>query len=236
MRLITALLAAIILTSSSAVAAPAAAATCTTVWLTTPTIYDELPAGTKRCIDLTDGIHDDQIIRIYRGDDPARAQIDWADRWAMTKTPPNRGRVKTTADSVRALAARHDVRIQFADRDLIGRLGCSSASGFANTVSGAYQTATRHPGQGLARLGTGTTNRCMQDKRTVMNVAKHEMSHALIERICGTTDPPRAGHRVEAVTSAYAMKYLGAGMNDGGMRPRDTDFWRATKIHGGWCG
>lgn len=208
---------------------------CTTVWLTAPTVDHVLPAGTKRCIDPQDSIYDGQLIRIHRLDNPNLRQIDWLDSWAYTTQPPNDGRVQATADAIRWLGTKYDVRIQFAWRDLLDRRGCYG--GFASSVSGASQPSPRHPGEGLVRIGTGTIDRCMEDRRSATNVAKHEISHVLIERTCGTMDPPRVTNgRIEEVTSAYGIKFLGAGMNDGGLVPTSSDYWHATKIHEGWCG
>jgi hypothetical protein len=215
-------------------AAPAQAADCTTVWLTAPTINEVLPAGRKRCIDLTDTVSGGAIIRVYSYDTKSKGQIDWLDAWAFTRTRPNGGRVQSTADWIRYLARVYDVKLQFANRDMAGRLGCSG--GFIDSVSGAYQPSPRHPGKGLVRIGTGITDRCMADKRTAANVARHEFGHVHMERICGTTRPPIAGSRVEQVATAYAVLYFSASMNAGGIEPSSTDLWRAKQIHAGNCG
>jgi hypothetical protein len=232
MRRILILLTAIALTIGGTVAAaPANAATCTTIWLATPSYEHKIDTGRWRCENLRDRTADGRFVALHYRDGRF---LDWQDDWAYTRMRPHGGRVKSTADSIRALAARYDVNLQFADRDMRGRMGCYG--GFANSVSGTYQGSPRYPGEGLIRIGTGTTTRCMNDRATALNVAKHEISHALIERICGTTDPPRVGDRSEEVTSAYAMRYLGAGMNAGGYKPNRSDMWQAGKIHGGWCG
>lgn len=220
-----------------ATAPKARAASCTTLWLTTPTIYGKLQAGQKRCIDLTDGIYDDQIIRVYSFDDKSRGVIDWMDRWAHTTLPPNHGRYQPTADWIRYLAKQYGMRVQFGDRDQLGRLGCASSSGFTNSVSATYMPSGRYPGKGLIRIGTGTTDRCMRYKVKAASTAKFEFSRAFIERICGTPGPPMAGTsylKIAAVTSAYAQKYLNA--TGYGTSPTANDFWRATQIHNGNCG
>lgn len=216
-------------------AAPAAAepSPCTKVWFTAPTYFGKFQAGQSRCVwpwDTANG-----WTKIYSWNDRSKAVIDYAVLY--TRTRPNDGRVESTADTVHWIAHKHDVHLQFANLDLLGRLGCSG--GFENSVTGAYQPDPGHPGEGLVRIGTGITDRCMRDKQTVLNTAKFEIGRAIIERLCGRVDPPRAGDtylEIAAVTSAYAMKYLGATMNDGGVRPAVKDFWRATEIHEGRCG
>jgi hypothetical protein len=238
MRRILALVATLAVSLGILTTAPATATDtpCTTVWLTTPSYFGHLNTGQRRCLDLTDTANG--WTRVYRYDDPTRQHFDWVN--AFTQTPPNNGRVKTTADAVRALFARHGMHVQFANRDLAGRLGCSG--GFINSVSGAYAGSPPYPGRGLVRIGTGFTDRCMRDKRIVMNVAAHEMGHVDTERNCGTTRPrivyrPEEGfNRIEEVASAYGMKYFGATETPGGVRPSLKDFWRANKIHAGWCG
>jgi hypothetical protein len=234
MRKIRAALVTLALTGAALIAAPAtapAAEDCTTVWLTNPTINNVLPAGTKRCLDLDAGA----IIPVYRLDDPGLRQIDWLDSWAYTRQRPNGGRVQSTADAIRSVADRYDVAVQFAWRDLLNRRGCYN--GFANSVTGAAMPSPRHPGEGLVRIGTGTIDRCMTYKQTAMNVAKYEISHILIERICREMEPPiMQNGRADYITSAYAQKYLGATMSAGGIQPTSSDFWRATKVHNGWCG
>lgn len=235
-RRILALVTATILGLGILTAAPASASfsdtPCTRVWLTAPSYFGHVDTGQRRCVwpkDQTNG-----WTRIYYRDDRGRHVIDYTHRF--TKTQPNHGRVESTADAVRWVARKHNVHLQFANSDLVGRMGC--AGGFINSVSGAYAPAA---GEGLIRIGTGTTRRCMADRRTTLNVAKHEIAHAVIDRICGTTRPrmvyrPERGfNRIEEVTSAYAMKYLGATMNDGGMRPAAKDYWRADQLHAGRC-
>jgi hypothetical protein len=209
---------------------------CTRVWLTTPSLERVLPTGTERCLDLTDGIYDDQLIRIYRLDNPTLRQIDWIDRWALTTYPTNNGRYEPTADLIRWVANKYDAHVQFGNRDLLGRLGCSTEDGFPNSVTGAYQPSPRHPGEGLVRIGTGFTSRCMEDRHTSVNTFKHELGHVWMERICGTTRPPIAGDRVEWIASAYAMLYFDAEMVAGGLVPTSSDIWRAKQIHSGNCG
>lgn len=230
-KFLTTITVTIALAIGGTIAAPATAATCSHIWLTTPSYAAKFPAGLPRCADLTDRTADGRFVALT---DRYGRFVDWQDDWAYTTAAPNNGRVKTTADSVRALADRYDMHVQFANRDLAGRMGCYG--GFANGVSGAYQPSPRYPGEGLIRIGTGTTDRCMLDTRTVVNVFKYEAAHAVIERICGTVGPPIVGDRIAEVTSAYSLKYFNATMNDGGTAPTAGDYWRATKIRNGWCG
>lgn len=50
----------------------------------------------------------------------------------------------------------------------------------------------------------------VRDYPNYVDFVKHEIAHKLIHDICGTTSPDIAGDRYEAVTSSYAVKYLGA--------------------------
>jgi hypothetical protein len=125
------------------------------------------------------------------------------------------------------------VRLQFAVTDLLGRRGCYGDH--IGQISGSYAPGgDRFPGRGLVRLGTGTIDRCMLDKPAVLNVTRHEVAHALIERKCGRyvgTD-----FRHENITDAYAYRYLGAtARNPGGYGFGKWSMRRAVAIHEGKC-
>ncbi|MDR1197016.1 MAG: hypothetical protein LBL08_01965 [Candidatus Nomurabacteria bacterium] len=47
----------------------------------------------------------------------------------------------------------------------------------------------------------------------IIDVIKHEMGHHLISEICGTVEPIIAGTQNEAVTSSYAVLFLGADLD-----------------------
>jgi len=237
---ILATIAALAISFSILIAAPTTATSepspCTKVWLTAPSYFGKFQSGQSRCIWPWDKVNG--WTRIYSWNDRSKDVIDYTFMW--TTTPPNDGRVQSTADAALWVAKKYGAHLQFANRDYLGRLGC--ASPFPNSVSGAYAGTGQYPGQGLIRIGTGTTDRCMNDRRTVLNVVKHEISHALIERRCGTTRPrmvyrPESGfNRIEETTTAYAMKFLGATTNAGGLVPATKDYWRATEIYYGRCG
>lgn len=232
-------------TVPATISAPAAeaASACTTVWLTTPAVhphnFQPVPhvlAGSKRCL-WPDDRTTAGWIKVYQFDDNTRPVIGLA--YTYTTQRPNSGKVKSTADVIRMVAEREGVRVQFSARDGLGRLGCSG--GFINHVTGTYQPQVidTASGQGLIRIGTGTTDRCMHDKWMAVNTFKFEAARAIIERKCGTTGPPRAGNtylEIAAVTAAYSLKYLRASLNDGGVEPTADDTQRATQIHNGNCG
>lgn len=232
MRRILILITAIALTIGGTVAAaPANAATCTNVWLTTPSYDHKLLAGTKRCVWFNDRTAEGWI-RIHRLDNRDLRTIDWLNPYNYTRIPPNNGLYKPNADRARALAKKHNVRLQFAVSNVGGTVGCTAAHYWQ--LSGTYSGSYRHPGEGLVRIGTGTTSRCMRNQTDVMDTTRHELTHALIERLC--PDAP-AEPRHENVTDAFAWKYLDATVrNPGGYGFTRSDLWRATKIHGGWCG
>lgn len=230
MKRIAALIAALATCLGILTATPASADTpCVKVWLTAPSYFGHYESGTRRCVWPNDRVNG--WTRIYADNNRTHPVVDYAHTY--TRVPPNSGRVRSTSSAAHALANRHNVRLQFANRDLIGRLGCSGA--FRHSVSGAYQGSAQYPGKGLVRIGTGTTTRCMADRSNVLDVVRHEIAHAAIERKCGTTRPRIAGSRVEPVTIAYSYLYLGARTNTGDMKPTVTDHRRATHIKNGRC-
>lgn len=216
----------------TAVPAATADTPCTKIWLTAPSFHRNFETGERRCVWPDDKLNG--WAKIYRSNNRANAVVDYV--YQYTRIPPNDGRVLTTARAARDLARKYHVDLQFSNRDLIGRMGCSGV--FSKYVTGTYAPSSQYPGEGLIRLGTGKIKRCMYDKTAVLNVLKHEISHALINRVCGTTRPPMAtgGGRMEDVTTAYGFKYLGATSNSGRIGHTVHDTRRATNIHNGNCG
>lgn len=236
MKLRTALLALAVTVSGLLVPAVAASPVahadhCRTVWLTAPSYRDRVDTGTKVCLSserrtLSSG-HTAYALRYSGG-----SFRDWVFTNGYTAIPPNNGLVQSTADSVRWLANKYDVTVQFAVSDLIGRRGCYGDH--PNQISGSYQATWEHPGRGLVRLGTGTTSRCMTYRTSVKNIAKHEIAHALIERLCREVlwgDP-----RQENITDAYAYRFMGATVrNPGGYGFTLADSRRAAQVYNGNC-
>ena len=232
-RLTAALFAAALALITLIPAAPAHAAwpECSRVWLTEPSYFDKIDTGRSRCLWPKD--RQGGWVKIYRLDKRHLRVIDYVSPWNFTRTPPTNGRVKSTADSVRTLARRYDVTLQFAVSDVIGRRGCYGDHLYS--ISGAYAPGgDRHPGRGLIRLGTGTIDRCMRDKPKVLNITRHEIAHALIERLCDRYVGTDFHH--ENVTDAFAYRYLGAtSRSPGGYNFGPWSFKRAGAIHSGNC-
>lgn len=208
-------------------AAPAQASTCTTVWLTNPSYYDHFQAGTRRCLVPTD--QTGGWIRIHQFDNPDRPTVDWimAD-YGYTTTHPNDGLYKPNADLVRALAKKYNVRLQFAykARESVGCTGI-----WAGQVNGTYYLSPRGAGKGLIRLGTGRDASCMRNKTEALNTARHEISHALLERKCPNYwDEPR----YENITDAYAYRYLHLSFK-GNYGFTSADMHKAVSFHDGKC-
>lgn len=181
---------------------------CTKIWFTSPTYHGKFQAGQSRCVWLDDKTSG--WVNIYSWNDRSKRVIDYTAQF--TRTRPNDGRVESVADSVKRLAARHDVRLQFAATDTLGRKGCTDRyPGLTGTYQPPLNMARDH-GYGLVRIGTGTTDRCMTNRTWALDLAAHEMSHAIIERRCPEFDDPRG----ENVTNAYAYRFLGASVRDSG--------------------
>lgn len=184
---------------------------CTKVWFTSPTYLGKFQAGQSRCVWLDDKTSSGWV-KVYSWNDRSKRVIDYTAQF--TRTRPNDGRVESVADSVARMAAKHDVRLQFARTDTLGRQGCTDRY---PGLTGSYQppaanTYDRDHGYGLIRIGTGTTDRCMANSRWAHDVAAHEISHAVIERKCPEfTDP-----RDENVANAYAYRFVGASVRDSG--------------------
>lgn len=208
-------------------ATPAQAATCTNVWLTNPSYFENFPSGTKRCI--WPGDRANGWVRIHRLDNKSLKTIDWVQYgYGYTTTPPNNGKYQPNADLVRALAKKHNVRLQFAykSRDAVGCTG-----EWAGQVNGTYYVSPRAPGQGLIRLGTGYYSTCMRNRTEALDTARHEIAHALLERHCPDhfEDP-----RFENITDAYARKYLGLSTR-GNYGFTWRDLRKAVAFHDGRC-
>lgn len=197
---------------------------CTNVWLTGPSYYEKISAGTKRCLTLKDS----GWIYTYRADG---SFLDYVSPYTLTKTPPHSGDGSSTARYIKALAAKYNVKLQFASVDYMGRPGCNR-NGFYDSMSGSYQSLTTHPGKGLVRLGTGRYKSCISKYPTQnKDLARHEITHAIVERKC----EGRNIYREEYTTDAYAYRYLGAGKAAGNYGFTRSDLARAIKVHAGQC-
>lgn len=81
----------------------------------------------------------------------------------------------------------------------------------------------------------------VHDKAFISDV-RHEMGHHAIDSRCGTSQPPIAGDKTEAVTSSYAVLFLGANRDDLS-NANDLDEYKMTtdtdniakQIHDGKC-
>lgn len=197
---------------------------CTVVWLTEPSYYERIDAGSKRCLPMQES----GWIYTYRTDG---SFLDYVSPYSLTRTAPHSGDGSRTASYIKALATKYGVTMQFARTDYMGRDGCS-ASTFHNSLSGSYQSSSNHPGKGLVRLGTGKYRSCIS-KYPAKNkdIARHEISHAIMERKCDG----RNVRREENTTDAYAYRYLGAGKAAGNYGFTRTDLARAIKVHAGEC-
>jgi hypothetical protein len=180
--------------------AQGAGASCTTVWLSMPSWQGKFTAGTKHCLNMADRTNG--WVKVYQ----SGKVVDYVNPRSTLTAPPNNGRVQSTADTVRWMAKKHGVSLQFANADTMGRQGCSGE--FRYGISASYQPSYEHPGKGLVRIGTGTVKRCMNDRRMVLDVARHEIAHAIMDRKCG--EKAWGSARNEQVTDAYAYRYLGA--------------------------
>lgn len=194
------LLALAVILGSAITTDPAQAATCTTVWLTAPSFNDHFEAGTRSCIQPDE--QSNGWIKINQFDGGTEPVTDWIPTWGYTTTAPNNGLYEPHAYLVRRLARQYDVRLQFAykARESVGCTGI-----WAGQVNGTYYANPGEPGKGLIRIGTGKTSTCMRNRDEVMNTAKHEVAHAVIERKCPNIyDNPR----YEYITDAYAYRYM----------------------------
>lgn len=197
---------------------------CTTVWLTFPSYYNKVSAGTKQCLPLKKT----GWIYVYQTDGTL---LDYVNPYGVTRTAPHNGDGSVTAKRIKNLAAAYNVKLQFANIDFGGRPGCSR-NGFYNSVSGTYQSSPHNPGAGLVRLGTGKYKSCIsRTSAKTLDVAKHEISHAIMERKCDG----RGVHREEYTTDAYAYRYLSAGKKAGNYGFNRSDLARAIKVHAGKC-
>lgn len=198
---------------------------CSTVWLTYPSYYNEFSTGSKKCLTLKKS---DWIpVRNSAG-----VLIDYVSPYGYTRVAPHNGDGSKTASTIKALGTKYGVKVQFANVDLLNRPGCNT-KGFPTSVSGTYTPSSSKPGKGLVRLGTGTKKACIAKYATKnINIAKHEISHGIIERKCKGKSPFRG----EQTADAYAWKFLKASSKSAGNYGfSDKDLERAVKIHRGFC-
>lgn len=197
---------------------------CTVVWLTEPSYYERIDAGSKKCLPMQES----GWIYTYRTDG---SFLDYVSPYSLTKTAPHSGDGSRTASYIKALATKYKVKLQFAKTDYMGRDGCGT-NGFHNSISGSYQSSSTHPGKGLIRLGTGKYKSCIS-KYPAKNkdIARHEISHAIMEYKCDG----RNVYREENTTDAYAYRYLGAGRSAGNYGFNSRDYWRARQVRLGNC-
>jgi hypothetical protein len=190
-------------------ASHAQAATCTTVWLTGPSYNDRFEAGDKRCI-WPKARTANGWVKLYQFNDRTKPIVDYIQPWNYTKTRPNNGLYKPNADRLRKIADIHNVNLQFAYK-AANNVGCTGT--WATQVSGVYHSNPNNPGKGLIRIGTGTKRDCMMDRAGVLNIGKHEVSHAIMERKCPNY---LTKARAENVTDAFAWKFLNASSKSAG--------------------
>lgn len=89
----------------------------------------------------------------------------------------------------------------------------------AIVLSGTYYPYSAYSGKGLIEISAGGDQlgaidyrgpaTKMQVRNLLLDVVRHETSHARIELKCGTWKPQIVGSRVEQVTEAYAVTYFG---------------------------
>lgn len=253
MKALRALLVAAALTVGGVVAtAPAEAATCPTgyLWTTNQNGYladgvtkasVETPAGTQICPANRPAWNDDDGAKSWHGWALTSTQTHWV---VATRIPP-RGAgdgldSRVAARMIADLAAHHNVRAQFAERDGGGTAGYIRSNDWKITGTyGASPYSGGKTGSGIIRLGVGTnrlgtpTNDAAF-RKNLKKVFIHELGHVRIEQHCGTHNPPRASGRPENVTDAYATYYLGMTSANYGYTAKDV--WRAKQIHAGNCG
>jgi hypothetical protein len=201
---------------------------CKTVWLTASSYYDRIPTGAKRCLVIPKS----GWVKVHQYDNPKRPVVDYVAPKLLTTVKPHSGGNSKAAKQIRALAKKHHVKLQFAPVDHVNRKGCES-TGFWKSTSGTYQSSPYKPGDGLVRLGYGKSTKCIGKFQTNnVNVAKHEISHAIIERKCGKVISAK---REEHITDAYAWKYLKASKASGNYGFTNADLKTAIKVHAGKC-
>lgn len=200
-------------------------AACTTVWLKHPSYSNKIGAGAKKCLTLTKTTW----IYAYKTDG---SFLDFVSPYSVTKVAPHNGDGSVTAKRIKNLAAKYNVKLQFANVDFGNRPGCNP-KGFYDSVSGTYQSSSAYPGKGLVRLGTGKYKACISKfPKNNMDLAKHEISHAIMERKCDG----RNVYREENTTDAYAWYYLKTNTREpGNYGFVAKDLWRAKQVHAGKC-
>lgn len=197
---------------------------CTTVWLTYPSYYNEIKTGAKKCLTLK---RTGWLIA-YRSDGSV---LDYVSPYGVTKVAPHSGDGSATAKRIKDFAAKYHVTLQFSKVDGAGRVGCS-VDGFRNSVSGSYYGSPYKPGAGLIRLGTGKYRSCISKYPAKnMDIAKHEIAHAVMERKCKGDSI----FREENTTDAYAYRYFGASRSAGNYGFSDKDYQRAGEVYRGVC-
>lgn len=110
---------------------------------------------------------------------------------------------RAVANRTRAMARDAGVVLQFAQTDLAGR-GCF----WNGAASAAYIGDGK--GTGFIRMGNSGRPSCNGKLSVTLSTAAHELAHAWIEKLCGTTNPPMAtgGGRMEDVTSALGYLHF----------------------------
>lgn len=204
------------ITAAQALAAGTASISCGTNktygWVTSP--VNGLKVGAKYCRTMTpltihDGVPGFWFTAINGNLIPT------------SNNAPNTGGLSASAKAhtkaAKDLAAKYGLHVSFTKysgfRDSTGWVNSKNGVGLAGT----YYISPSYPGKGLIELSNGGNSLAAADKKLgkttarnhILDVVRHEISHARIELKCGTTRPPIVGDRNEQVTDAYAATFFG---------------------------
>lgn len=232
----------VILLSGSVPANAAASITCGTGktygWVTSPLARQTV--GTRHCRAMTHGAINGEIAFWFR----SSVHGTWI---PTSNNRPNMGGAAGTAgrahaDAAKALAARWGTTLHFTKYvgyyDRVGWIDRDGSYGF----HGVYYPSPQRPGRGLIEISAGGSPLGLADgawgnahmRQAILNPVRHELAHARIEYRCGTWTPPIAGDRVENVTDAYAVTFLGK--TAASYSYTAADVTKARAIAGGNCG
>lgn len=180
-------------------------------WVTSP--VNSLKVGSRYCRTMTYGSLSGQTAFWFKATNG---------KWVPTSNnqPISGGTSaasKAHAKAAKDLAKKYGMTLSFTKYS-----GLGDRKGQINTkaivLSGTYYPSPLYPGKGLIEISTGGdqlgaldyrgTAAKNQVRNLLLDVVRHETSHARIERKCGTWRPAIVGDRVEQVTEAYAVTYF----------------------------
>lgn len=207
-------------------------------WVTSPVAGQAV--GTRHCRAMSPGAINGEIAFWFR----STAYGTWI---PTSNNAPNMGGAAGTAgrahaDAAKALAARWGTTLHITKHvgrlDRVGWIDRDGSYGF----HGVYYPSPQRPGKGLIEISAGGKPLGLADsvrgnafmRQAILNTTRHEIAHARIEHRCGTWTPPIARDRIENVTDAYAVTFLGKTTTSYGYTAADVT--KARAIAGGNCG